>query len=317
MMVERLNPLSVDTPAYSLAGLCIVSNLPLPALAPWTPENSRGDRVLIRRSRVPGSLSSVDVVFPDGQCNEKELLLTIPEIATYLIRTGTEILVDQAPASNFGDVRGYLLGTVFGVLCHQRGITPLHASAIDVADGCVAFVGDSGTGKSTLVAALAARGHQVIADDVCFLQPNEQGQVRVWPGMNRLRLWEDAMKALGYDGPGVEREFRGYNKYLIPLHAPPNPSKPRQLRRVYQLEPAPEGERASVHRLRGAAVVEVLIQNIYRLGLAEHMGRKANAFVVCAAAAQDIPIFRFSRPLGFHALGEAVNSLENHLRDVP
>jgi hypothetical protein len=194
---------------------------------------------------------------------------------------------------------------------------PLHVSAIDVADGCVASVGDSGSGKSTLVAALAARGHQIIADDVCFLQPSEQGQVRVWPGINRLRLWEDAMKALGYDGPRAEREFREYNKYLIPQHAPQNPSKPRQLKRVYQLESAPDGERASVHRLRGAAVVEVLIQNIYRLELTEHMGRKANAFVVCAAAAQDVPIFRFSRPLGFHALAEVVNCLENHLHDVP
>lgn len=310
--------MSVNTSAYGLGGLHIVSDLPLPALAAYPREKSRGDRVLIHRSHVPESLSSVDVVFPGGQCNATEFLIIIPGVAKYLIRGGTEILVDQAPAAHVGDVCAYLLGTVFGVLCHQRGITPLHASAIDVANGCIAFVGDSGAGKSTLIAALAARGHQVIADDVCFLQrDDEQGKVRVWPGVTRLRLWEDAMKALGYDDSGVEREFRGYNKYLIPLPTPRNPFKSRHLQRVYQLNSAPKGERASIDRLRGAAALELLIQNIYRLELAENMGRKANAFVLSATAAQHVPVFRFSRPLGFHALDEALDFLEKHLHQAP
>ncbi len=85
--------------------------------------------------------------------------------------------MDLAPSSDHDEVRAYLLGAVFGALCHQRGITPLHASAIDVADGCVAFVGASGAGKSTLVAALARRGHQIIADDECFLQLETGGEV--------------------------------------------------------------------------------------------------------------------------------------------
>ena len=314
--MKELSSQSADPTAYRLAGLRIVSDLPLPGVMTCNDKISTRDQIAIRLSRLPKSLSSATAVFSLGQCNENELLLNIPEVAKYLIRNGKEILVDRAPASSPGDVAACLLGIAFGVLCHQRGIPPLHASAIDVTDGCVAFVGDSGMGKSTLVAALAARGHQVIADDVCFLRRSEQGQLRAWPGINQLRLCEDAMKALGCDGPGVERVSRGPDKYLIPLRPPRNSGDQRRLRRVYQLDSAADGERTSVTRLQGAATVEVLMQNIYRSSLAAHMGRKPAVFVVCAAAARDVPVFRFSRPLGFHALRKAVDILEDHLRDL-
>ena len=141
------------------------------------------------------------------------------------MRAGKEILIDSAPSSNDDEIRAYLLGTAFGLLCHQRGITPLHAAAIDVAGGCVAFVGESGAGKSTLVAALAQRGHQVIADDVCFQQLDDQGSIQSWPGIERIRLWEEAMDALDCDGPGVEREMHGYNKYFVPVRSTAKPKR--------------------------------------------------------------------------------------------
>ena len=125
-----------------------------------------------------------------------------PAVGRFLVRAGKEILIDLAPSSNDDEVRAYLSVACFGALCHQRGITPLHASAIDVADGCVAFVGASGAGKSTLAAALARRGHEIIGDDDCFLQLGTKADVQAWPGISRIWLWEDARAALGFEGPG-------------------------------------------------------------------------------------------------------------------
>ena len=68
--------------------------------------------------------------------------------------------------------------------------------------------------------------------------------------------------------------------------------------------------------LRGAAVLEVIMQNIYRLNLAERLGYKPHVFKVCAAAACDVPVFRFSRPLDFDALSQSIELLENHLLEV-
>lgn len=303
---------------YGLAGLRIISDFRLRGLqSPLDTDAAEGE-VVIRRAHIPDELTLAPAAFQDGLSfhiyNGEEVLLEFPTAGRFLVRCGKEILVDPAPASDDGEVRSHLLGTAFGVLCHQRGIIPLHASAINVADGLVAFVGESGAGKSTLAAALARRGHQVVADDVCFLQTDSNGDIKVWPGIARIRLWESAMHVLGCYGPGVEREIHGYNKYFIPV-VQSNLSHPRPLRRVYELNDALSGPTNLVTRLQGSATVEVLMQNVYRMGLAERLGYKPYAFKVCTAAARHVPVFRFSRPRDFNALEESLEFLENHLHD--
>ena len=124
------------------------------------------------------------------------------------------------------------------------------------------------------------------------------------------------MVALGYGGPGVLRELHAYNKYFIPIPPTRNPIGSLPLYRIYQLQPASNGA-FKVTRLRGALVVEVLMQNVYRLGLAERLGCKPRSFMVCAAAARDVPVCQFSRPLGFDALQQGVELLEDHLHQQP
>jgi hypothetical protein len=244
------------------------------------------------------------------------VLLDSSAIGRFLVRAGEEILVDLAPSSDEDEVRMYLLGAVFGTLCHQRGIAPLHASAIDVADGCVAFVGESGAGKSTLVAALAQRGHEIVSDDECFLQLGTKGDVLAWPGTSGIRLWEDARVALGFHGAGIERALQGYDKYFVPIRPPRDPMNSRPLRRVYQLHRDQDGV-TEVTRLHGAAAVEVLIQNVYPPGLANRLGYQPHVFKVCSMAARSVPVFRLSRPWDLAALDRGIELLENHLQTIP
>ena len=311
----------MEKAVYRLAGLRVLSDFPLVGVKSCRNDAAHND-VVIRRARVPASLALAALAHSqrsqvrqvDGS-EGKEVFLHFPEVAQFLIRAGREILIDPAPSSDAGEVRAYLLGTAFGVLCHQRGITPLHASAVDVEDGCVAFVGASGAGKSTLVAALARRGHGIISDDVCFLQLDGKGNVLVGPGIERIRLWADAMYALGYDGPEVQREMHGYNKYFVPIRSSHSRADHRLLRCVYELHASPNGA-IEVNLLQGGVAVEVLMQNVYRLNLAERLGYKPPAFIACAEAARNVPVFRLSRPKHFGALEQTIDVLEDHLHQV-
>jgi hypothetical protein len=298
---------------YRLAGLHISSEIPLSGLVVRDRKDST-DVVTIRYAHVPKGLANARTVMDEVAYDGKALLLAIPDVARFLIREGTEILVDPETSADQGDIRAYLLGSAFGALCYQRGILPLHSAAIDGTRGCVAFIGPSGAGKSTLAAVLAARGHQVIADDVSFLRRDNSGSVMSWPGILRIRLWEDAVQALGCGGPEVVREFRGYNKYLVPVAHPRNPFTPRPLRRIYCLKASPDGCGATIKPTRGAAAIEVLMQNAYCLSLAEHMGFKPAVFELCAAIARQISVFEFNRPLGFELLSDAIGLLEDHMR---
>jgi hypothetical protein len=59
------------------------------------------------------------------------------------------------------------------------------------------------------------------------------------------------------------------------------------------------------------------MQNVYASKFAERLGYKPRAFIACAAAARNVPVFRFSRPWDFAALSQSIELLESHLRDIP
>jgi len=309
----------MEAATYSLGGLRIASDFPLFGVQVCGQNAEQGCEVSIRCAPIGEEVASATAWFLDGQFsgkyNGREILLESASVGRFLVREGREILMDLAPSSDHDQVRAYLLGAVFGALCHQRGITPLHASAIDVKNGCAAFVGASGAGKSTLVAALARHGRQVIADDECFWQIGAGAEVLAWPGINGIRLWDDMRIALGFDGPGVQRQMRGYDKYFVSISPPPNPTQPRLLRRVYQLHRVRDGS-PKLTRLYGAEAVEVLLQNVYPPSLADRLGYERDVFLACAAVARNIPVFRFSRPTNFANLGHAIEILERHLLEL-
>jgi hypothetical protein len=315
MWIEVVNR-PVERHAYYLAGLQIDSEIRFNGLVPWDDRFAAAGRVSVTRSTLPETLQNSVREFPGGQCSDSEYLIDMPEIARFLVRDGTEILVEPAPAHDENELRVFLLGSIFGILCHQRGIVPLHASSIDIDGGCASFVGDSGAGKSTLVAALAARGHQVITDDVCFLQFDKDGHLEAWPGIGRIRLWEDALHALSLDGPEVMRETRGFNKYLVPTRQRSDLTTPRRLRKIYQLQAAADDEMPSIARVRGVTAIEILLHNIYRMEHAESMGRKAGIFDFCSRMTRQLQVLRFSRPKRFDLLQPGIDLLMEDIRST-
>jgi energy-coupling factor transporter ATP-binding protein EcfA2 len=71
----------------------------------------------------------------------------------------------------------------------------LHASAVDIRGRAVCFCGDAGSGKSTTAAALALRGHPVLAEDIVALEESG-GEFRAVPGYPRVCLWPESVSML-------------------------------------------------------------------------------------------------------------------------
>jgi hypothetical protein len=94
-------------------------------------------------------------------------------------------------------VRAFFYGSVLAFLCFRHGFFPLHAAAVLLEQGAVAFSGPSGAGKSTLASALALRGHILLSDDLCILDVSESSRPMLWPAFPRVRLREDAIASFG------------------------------------------------------------------------------------------------------------------------
>ena len=89
------------------------------------------------------------------------------------------------------DIEILLFGPVWAALCHQRGLLPLHASAIVTRGGIAAFAGHRGAGKSTTAALLSLLGYELVTDDVLPVSFNQNSVPGAWPYLRRLKLQSD------------------------------------------------------------------------------------------------------------------------------
>ncbi|MBT8216517.1 MAG: hypothetical protein KJO17_06695, partial [Acidimicrobiia bacterium] len=132
----------------------MASDVPLPGRLL---EGSQQPDVAIRWGTVPATIEDVigeGLIF---QASARELLLDVEGTARFLISDGRRVVVEGSPGVPDSRIRLFLLGSVFGAILHQRGLLPLHGSAVEVGDRCMIFVGVAGSGKSTVAAALAKR----------------------------------------------------------------------------------------------------------------------------------------------------------------
>ncbi|RYV50744.1 hypothetical protein [Pengzhenrongella frigida] len=77
-----------------------------------------------------------------------------------------EMTVRRAPGAEPGIEKVLTTGASLAFLLYRRSHLVLHASAVDLGDHALAFVGNSGMGKSTMAALLCSDGARLITDDV-------------------------------------------------------------------------------------------------------------------------------------------------------
>lgn len=224
--------------------------------------------------------------------------LTVPAVGVFTVTGGTEIHVEPAPGVSARNLRLFLLGSALGILCHQRGLTPLHANGVVVGGRVHAFAGASGAGKSTLAAHFAREGLRVLSDDVVAVGQAETGRPSTWPGVARLKLWGDASAALGHDVSGLDRALDGVDKYHVPL-ATPAEAGPLPFARLYLLERAAPGEERGIVRLRGGEALAAVIGHTYRGAYLPELGLVEAHFRRCVALTAAIEVYVATRAWGF------------------
>ena len=194
--------------AYSVFGLLLRSNLPIPELAP-APGTSSDPVVNIHMNESPPADSSgLQILTYTSQYTDPtgQPALRIWKTADgqflhlwyfdgtqfWMDRGGTELWAQWPDNLTIEDTATYLLGPVLGLLLRLRGVSCLHASAISIGGRAIAFVGSEGAGKSTTAAMFAQMDCPVLSDDVVALT-ERQGAYYVFPAYPYLSLWADSV----------------------------------------------------------------------------------------------------------------------------
>jgi hypothetical protein len=298
---------------YRIGPLLYVTDLLLPELSWGRPE--AGERaVSIRMGAAPPALFAPLATEESYEANDTEFLLRLPGVATYYVRDGVEVIVDREVGAPELDVRSYLMGNLFAVLCHQRGLLPLHASAIATPRGAVAFLGTSGAGKSSIAAFLARRGHLILADDICLVDPAAPHDRRVLPVAPWLKLWSATLDAMGESSRGLSRIFSDDEKYRYTLE---EPHAPTALAELILLE-RPEGQaEVTFERLAPVHALHAMLDLTYQSWLVRATGRTEQYFLRCGQALDGVRVTRMRRPWGFEAMETTLVALEAHLAARP
>lgn len=223
------------------------------------------------------------------------------------VRHGREIIGEPMPGSDVKMLGSLAQSLGISILLHQRGYVTLHASCVNLGLGAVAFLGDSAAGKSYIAAALHARGHAVVADDVTVVDV-DGSSCSVYPGLPVLQLLPDAAKHFNccVEEPEGLDPFEEKVTWRVPGEFP---QYAVQLRCLYILEDGPSVriERLSRHR----AVFE-LVRHSYWVRLM-HDARPASYFLQCARLCERVPVLRLIRSRSASAMSEVLGMVEQGL----
>lgn len=284
---------------YQAFGLSLQSALALPELRE-DPNPDLPPDVVVSVGDAHRPPESVTEIVEDVCAGPAVFWMDVAETARLLVRDGREIVVHAYPGASEGDVRAYLLGSALGALLQQRGILPLHASAVEIDGRAVAFIAPSGGGKSTMAMHLQHRGHRVICDDICAVDIHD-GVPRLWPGLRNLKLWRASLAAIDRTPDQLEPVLATLDKYRLPIAAPAA-YRAYDLAAVVMLE---WGDTLALTPMPGAAAVGALVANTFRGELVVPMAREAAHWRQCLDTFQAAGVRVLTRPRALDALDAA------------
>lgn len=295
--------------SYFGYGLNIQSVLPLPELLP---ANGAPADVVISRGPVQYPNPKPESGREYCSMTPQEAYLFWEDFGTFLVKEGNQIVID--PRCDIEDrvVRLPLLGAGMAVLLHQRGHYVMHASAVGIDDGAIAFLGPKGHGKSSMAAAFYARGHRLLADDLVAVDLIDSRSPMVVPGFPQFKLWPETAEALLQDdrerlpflAPGYEKRGRRATEGFS--------FQPLKLKCLYviseaeELELVPLTPQDAIADLIGNSYIARFGRNaLYGTAAARHLQQSVSLI-------NHVPVYRLKRPDSLALLPSVVNTVSLH-----
>jgi hypothetical protein len=199
----------------------------------------------------------------------------------------------------------YLLGHCLTFCLLARGIEPLHATSVAVHGKAIALLGDSGYGKSTLAAALLARGCAMLTDDVLML--NFQGPtVLAHPSLPRIKLTPQSADAC-FAGRRSLPMNRFSNKMIFPLDSSQHLQLPVPLKVIYLVPPG-SGRSISIRRVHGRTSFLPIIKNTFN-NIVLTPPRLKQQFAFASELISRIPVKRLSYPKRLELLPSVADAI--------
>jgi len=205
----------------------VVVNYNLPSVHPQSPLASVPFRLWVAHD---------DTIWTEFYRTETGYLLRFPELADFRVSMdGLKVTCTPAPDVSEEMTQHLYLNQVLPLAQSMMGKLVFHASVVEIGDSAVAFVADSGRGKSTLAASFATNGFRFLTDDGLVVEAVGDGYL-AFPSHPSIRLWHDSQEVLIPSGTETapSLDFTSKARFLAGKDVI-FCDQPRPLRRVYFL----------------------------------------------------------------------------------
>jgi hypothetical protein len=272
----------------------------------------------MRQLNPPAVPSFHQWVFPDGTLwlqfyrTPSGYLLRFTDLADFEVSAdGQHTCCWPAPETSDNTVQHLYLNQILPLTLGLQGKLVFHASAVEIGEVAVAFMGASGRGKSTLAANFATNGFRFLTDDGLALETHHN-HYHVIPSHPSIRLWEDSEQALitanTTKAPPVQ--FTSKSRFLSGQKMV-FCEQSRPLRHIYFLG---EGKAAYFvcKRMTSAVALIELVKHSFMLDI-EQNTLLANHFNELSQLTQKISCYQLDYPRCFATLAEIRQAIINHV----
>lgn len=291
--------------SYFAFGLNIGSEIALPELM----DGNGPVDVIIRLGKVdpPHEAKAKGTFF---QATSDDVHLCRSGLARMLVHKGKEIVVDLAPDAKPISVRFLILSAAMASILHQRGLLVLHASAVEIDDAGIIFLGSPGSGKSTIAAAMHSRGHRVLSDEVVAVQLTESDP-QILSGIPLIRLVQESAIYLGQNPDHMQHLSPGEDKMAYPAKRD-FLAKGLPLKGIYVLE---EDQLNQIEPLGPQEAFSEIVRNTYTAGLIEANGATgaSDHLKGCASIVSKVPVKRLRRGRGLDQIQDLLDMVEKDI----
>lgn len=322
--LDALKTMSQDF-VYEFGGRVLDSKLKLDGLPLWEgplsikatqPPISVG---MAQASTPPAALTSKDsFIWTDPNATlsvhkSGELhALVFPDLAVFTIQP-TTAQVRVYSSTDAATLTHLLLDQVLPRLLAWSGEIVIHAGAIATKDFAIAFLGESGHGKSSMTAGFIQSSAQLLSDDAVTLRQAPDGiyAAGLYPS---LRLWPRALDGLTVTALKTSDMAHYSTKRRVRIDEAAAIDPPK-LDAIFQLKMGEADSKISITRLSERDVMMALIEGSFRLDpTAQPQGQ--TFFTQMDAIKSRIKGYRLCYPRGYEHLPAVRAAIAAHMKEI-
>ena len=310
---------------YAIFNIALDCDIPLPEL----PEVETADVIIKVKAGPNGAAIPEQPIWlhhwnePNGRisisCAKQgaSYLLRFPELVDFIISQSCELIkYFPRPSLATETIRHLLLDQVIPRALSQQGNIVLHASAVEIKkDVSIAFIGESGHGKSTIASSLHKNGAKLITDD-CLLLAEQDGKIIGIPNYYGVRLYSDSATAIfGEQQPLLPvAHYSTKSRFHLPHQTCQEQSIQPSLDALFLLaDPTEniESDDIMITSIKGANELISVIEQTFTLDVTDKLSITRQFKNISKLLSSNIKIYRLQYPRKYEFLPTVQTQIKN------